>query len=387
MRTKNVVGGILFVVMATITVPLVRAWDAEQAVEEPAEPGELVNEGDVAWYTDVDKGKCADSCSACPCWYGYAEALFLQRTNCSTDQPIVVQSVAGSPVATILSTSDLDFDFEPGMRVLLGHRLHNGWAIEGGYLGLFNANAWAEAVPPDQGTNYTFPDGLGYINVPPDGGFRVNYDSSLQSAELNFVCCNGCCDPCTEGKGKSKGECGHGNMYCRTFEWLVGFRYINWHEHLNIYFERPQTTETGMGIETGEYDIRTSSNLYGPQVGARVRRWGKRWGWEATGKAGIFGCDAQQEQYVNDFGYELPDRTHSVSDSQVAFLGEINLTAIYRLNDVWNLRAGYNVIWINGVALAPDQLDFSGTLPAGNQIATDGGVFLHGVNFGLEARW
>jgi hypothetical protein len=48
---------------------------------------------------------------------------------------------------------------------------------------------------------------------------------------------------------------------------------------------------------------------------------------------------------------------------------------------------GYNLIWIEGVALAPDQLDFTNTTTSGSGIDTDGGVFLHGVNAGLEARW
>lgn len=394
MRAKRVIAGMLFVVVAAICVPLSRAMDAEQTLPTPPEPGVLAANGDVAWYTDTDKGKGkdADACSACPDWYGYAEALFLQRTNCSTDQPIIVNlrgpnntvlPIADAP--TVLSTSDLNFDFEPGVRVVLGHRLCNGWGIEGGYLGLFDADTSAFVEAGGEDPIYTFPGGLGSANVFGDvDRVWVDYSSSLQSAELNFVCCNGCCNPCEEGKGKSKGEgCGW-NMYCRTFEWLVGFRYVNWREHLRIHGERFETSD----FESGVYDIRTSSNLYGPQVGARFRHWGKKWGWEATGKAGIFGCDAQQEQYVIDWqDYTFPDRTHSVSDGQVAFLGELNLTAIYRLNDVWNLRAGYNVIWLTGVALAPDQLDFSGEVPAGNQIASDGGVFLHGVNVGLEARW
>jgi hypothetical protein len=44
-------------------------------------------------------------------------------------------------------------------------------------------------------------------------------------------------------------------------------------------------------------------------------------------------------------------------------------------------------MWITGVALAPDQLDFDATLPSGDQIASDGSVFLHGVSCGVEARW
>ena len=49
------------------------------------------------------------------------------------------------------------------------------------------------------------------------------------------------------------------------------------------------------------YNVQTSNNLYGAQVGARTRRWGTKLGWEATGKAGIFANDAQQEQYILDW--------------------------------------------------------------------------------------
>ena len=72
----------------------------------------------------------------------------------------------------------------------------------------------------------------------------------------------------------------------------------------------------------------------------------------------------------------------------MAFIGDTNLSALYRLNDVWNLRAGYNLIWIEGLALAPDQLDFDFTSAnGGRQLHRGGGLFLHGMNVGIEARW
>ena len=78
----------------------------------------------------------------------------------------------------------------------------------------------------------------------------------------------------------------------------------------------------------------------------------------------------------------------SSSRGEAAFVGEMNLSALYRLTDVWNLRAGYNLMWIGDLALAPDQLDFNfAASPSGNQLHNGGGMFLHGVNVGLEARW
>ena len=335
-----------------------------------------------------DKDPCVACCSPCPRVYGYAEAMFLERGNSSFDQPVLVQREIGTPVATFLSTPDLQFDYEPAARVVLGFRLHDGWALEGGYFDLWEADATAYVAP---GVPLTLPDGLG---EPPAANVWsslsrtwVDYSSDLQSAELNLVYCCGGCGTCGADKNgyAASGHFGV-NSHSQTFEWLVGFRYLDLSEEFRIYGEKDVGDPPG--IESGVYDIRTGNELYGGQLGARFRCWGQRLGFEATGKLGVFGNDADQEQYVTDYPDSFPLRpTTTATGGQVAFLGDLNLTAIYRLNEIWSLRAGYNLIWISGVALAPDQLDFSGELPAGNQISSSGGVFLHGVSCGLEARW
>lgn len=345
---------------------------------------------------ETSKGK-ADSAAACPCVYGNMELLFVERSNSSAAQDIIVQAQS-KPATTAMSTSDLDFDFDPALRVVVGHRLHDGWALEGSYLGLCDADAGAFRAAPSPASVLTFPGKLADgANVFSDiDRIWVDYSSALHSAELNLVCCCGCCRTCGDsGKTYSpKGECDEGDIRCRTVEWLAGFRYLNLSERLNLYAERYQDpTENGPPQpEQGIYDLRTSNNLFGAQFGARVRRWRTKLGWEATGKAGIFGNGAQQEQCVLD--YPLGERDKfplrpetSAAQGQVSFVGEVNLTGIYRLNDVWNLRGGYNLIWIAGVALAPDQLDFRGTLPAGDHLDSNGSVLLHGVSCGVEARW
>ena len=41
------------------------------------------------------------------------------------------------------------------------------------------------------------------------------------------------------------------------------------------------------------------------------------------------------------------------ADTDVAFVGDLNFSIIYQLNRVWGLRTGYNLIWLEGVALRP----------------------------------
>jgi hypothetical protein len=331
------------------------------------------------------EGCCLASCDdACPSVYGQVEALFMKREPRFTRQPIVVDATTST---TVLSTSDLDFNFDAGLRATVGMRLCGGRALEFSYFGLFQGTASAAAVSPNPSAFLIFPGnyfGNVFVGM---GGAQVNYSSWLHSFEVNLPCCCGCCDECRDecGCGAARDECGCGAVRCRSFEWFAGFRYIDLGEELNI---SAQKTVSG-GVEDGAYNIRTANQLFGAQLGARLRRsWG-RFGWEATGKAGIFGNDARETQSVTDFPNNFPLRP-SVSSSrgEVAFVGEMNLSALYRLTDVWNLRAGYSLMWIENLALAPDQLDFNfATSPSGNQLHTGGGMFLHGVNVGLEARW
>jgi hypothetical protein len=74
-------------------------------------------------------------------------------------------------------------------------------------------------------------------------------------------------------------------------------------------------------------------------------------------------------------------------DTDTAFVGDLNFTVIYQICDFWGARLGYNFIWLEGVALAPDQLDFTNTPDSGRHLDGDGSLFLHGVNLGLETRW
>jgi hypothetical protein len=318
-----------------------------------------------------------DCCRMCPNVYGYMEALFLERGNQSANQPVVITGRWPDASTTVLTTRDLEFDFEPGVRVLAGWRWDDCscWAVEGSYLGLFDSDATATADRSGQGPGLTFPGGLGpATNVFSDADrIRLDYGSELHTADLSLVCCCCCCDESCDGQ-----------VRYRSVDWIFGFRYVDFSERLQFTGER---SIAGIPeLPSAVYHLQTQNDLYGPQLGVRRRRCLGRFSLEATGKAGIYYNDARQSQYVLDYPNNTVLRDEAASAGLMAFLGEINLSGIYQLTKTWGLRAGYNLIWVEGVALAPDQLDFSGAIPAGNQLSSNG-LFLHGVNVGLEARW
>ena len=314
--------------------------------------------------------ECCDDlpcCNMCPCTYSVIEGLFMKRDPGHPNRTFLID---GNTLQSLVSSNDFDFDFDPGVRAWVGHRLGSCWAVEFGYLGVFDSRATLDFVKPNQNVDVTLPGDLGVAsNVFHDGvRVRTEYLSRLNSAEVNFPCCS--CWGCPE--------------YDRagSFEWFAGFRYISLREDLRISGARSVTA----GVETAFYDTTSRNDLFGSQLGARVRRRNGRLGWEITGKAGIFGNQAGQEQLFIDYpNFVL--RNTSGNGASVAFAGELSLTGVYQLNETWSLGLGYNAMWIEGAALAPNQLDFTLASTSGTAVNTGGGLFLHGVSLGVEERW
>ena len=333
------------------------------------------------------------SCNYCCClprFYGQAEAVFLHRDNRAVDRQVVLNT--GKPVGsnTLVMTRDFDFDFEPGIRLLLGYQINECCALEFSYLGGLN---WGSRIHVSGSDNLAIPGDLGlssndFYNA---DEMQVDYSSNLNSFELNCVktcCCCCCCVPqssCADetcGPAGCDSGCGSRHAKSRSIRSLsifTGLRYLALDEIFNIH-------STDFDEGTSDYNIRTENDLFGWQIGATVRRCRGRVGWDLTGKAGIYGNSAKQSQYVTDFPPPFLLRTHrSTRAGNVAFVGELGISAWYQLTQHLSIRGGYNLFWIEGVALAPDQLDFTNTPTSGTALYAGNGLFLHGLSIGVEA--
>lgn len=307
--------------------------------------------------------------------YAIADVLFLQRDNQATDQLL-----AASAGDAVLTTGQPQFATQPALRLFYGsvNDCDAGWEV--GYLGVWNMFASRTAGGPD---DLQAADPLALL-VPEFNGrslARATYASTLNSTEVNIFSRTddgGYCRDAAQPWRRCEG-------YCRgTFDWLAGFRWAGLDESAGL------TLTGGSSPLPGVYSLRSSTNLFGAQLGGRGRMEWERWALEGWAKAALCGSAMTQSQdpIVDAAVPDPPIRpAQSAAEGGVGFIGDINATLVYRLTDTWGLRAGYNLIWLSGVALAPNQFDFGAASTSGSGLNGGAGLFLHGASLGLEARW
>lgn len=308
-----------------------------------------------------------------PDWYVQADSLWLRRGDSERVTFLVDDFGFFFDRVELLTTDDLEFQDQAGPRVTVGKQIHLGTYIEGTYF----THDFSESATVNGFDNLTVPfkpfapPGLPLVGSTDslDEADRAvaSYDSELHNVELNL-----------------RQWCGDNVCF------LAGARYVNVEENFkirtfdgltNIFAEFPDTF--------GEYRIDTRNELLGGQLGADVvllRLFGNQLIINAGGKAGAYANSADASQFVGDVSNTVVLRNSEDDANDVAFLGEVSLTATVRFTDNIALRGGYFGMWLSGVALAPDQANFAPAAAGSPSIDTNATVYYDGGFIGLEVR-
>jgi hypothetical protein len=284
-----------------------------------------------------DLASCCDCCS--PLWTVQAGAIFLRRDN-QTDVPL-------ANGATPISVADLAFhDYQAGPLVTLMRHGLMGTAstLEVTYFGIQDSNTASSA-----GATNVF--SVPTINFSART-VAADYRSRLDSTEINIR------DDLTD-----------------WLTLLAGFRWVELSDAL--------ATDIG-GVAT--YDINVNNHLYGAQIGAdvailRCDRFSIDW----FGKAGIYGNSADQTTTTTGIGGAVPRL--SARNSQTAFLGEMDLSLRYEITEHWSVLGGYRVIWLDGIALAPNQALTSNIATGAATLDNHSQPIYHGFTVAAELVW
>ena len=325
-------------------------------------------------------GRCA------PRWYDITlDSLYLTREEVSRRINFASNGVNGD---IVLSTDSLDFDHQLGFRLNAAVQIFAGSNLELTYFGLFNWAAGNSADRSDVGDFYSVYSNFGQA---PLGGFdetdrstfqRITYSSTLDNFELNVR------KRWTGPNCKLQGS------------WLSGVRYL----YLLEDFRYDTTGGDDLGtVGTVEINglsdtlVTTRNSLTGFQVGGDL--WmsvvpGIKVG--AEGKAGVYGNYANQMTTVfasttDPAQSSFFSETSDIND--IAFVGEASLQCIYRLSPNWTFGGNFNLLYLDGVALAPE--NFNRFAPPNLQGATarpivsndNGRAFYHGFGARAEYMW
>ncbi|MFM8434179.1 MAG: hypothetical protein ACKOBP_02385 [Planctomycetia bacterium] len=294
-----------------------------------------------------------------PLWSGRAEALLLWRQS---PQPLVLfEDAAG---ATALEAGQLGSGMAAGPRFTLFRHTGDDGAIEFNYLRVQFFEASRDLPTTVGGYRHTDRGIYCCPNDTPIDSVATTLSSALQSFEVNrrFP---------TDG----------------GWQWLTGFRWVEWREAIGI------ANNLFAGTFEDTYSTSTSNNLYGWQAGADSVLYGLGGPFriEGLGKAGVYYNDAAQNSLRTTDTTPVPTAiTVGSTVGQVAFVGEVGLTAVYDVYDWLSVRAGYAAFWLGGIAQAPNQLYKQNLCPE-NPISgftdTGGSVWIQGITLGLEARY
>ncbi len=326
-----------------------------------AEPGETGPLAAMEVQTTVDTGCCAEDpapnlcppnaeawCQHCAAesWRISAGALFLHRRDPSAGT-LMEDAIDGTEQ---LNAGDFDLGVHAGYEVTMTRRMQaDRWAVEGRYFGIDHWNAASAAE--------TTPGRLLQINAAPPvfvvtgTGIAAQLASEFQNAELN--------------------------VHYRALEratLLAGFRYAELDEHF--------AADLVDAAVPFQYDTATRNRLYGFQLGTAITLWGRGGplNVEGVAKAGIFGNRAAHRSVYETGVATSPARGTA---SPTALIGEIGAIGNYRFTNRWSLRGEYRLLWIDGVALAPEQVAASDFVFS-RGIDAEGGTFYHGVFVGLQ---
>ena len=113
------------------------------------------------------------------------------------------------------------------------------------------------------------------------------------------------------------------------------------------------------GIYPPFWTTSVTNNLYGVQIGldGKLLEFG-RFSLDGTIKAGLFDNAAEQSTIVSMHKQLFPSRA---ATNHAAFAGEADLQVKYQLTKGLALKAGYEALWLDGVALALGQIQETST--------------------------
>lgn len=339
-----------------------------------------------------------------PLWSTVQAVRILARTR-AADITLGSQSVFGGQ-QVVMNGKSFSFDIAPGYDTTLERHLgrdarNMDWFAQAGFWGL---NSWVSEGRVESDTAVVQDTALGWIvhgplNSPWNGAFvgldwanalAGHYNSHFNSAEVNLVVRpRGRPDRLVlHPSGRWQRECQPGQYW----SFLLGVRYFDVRERFELNGRSIMAIDanrdgdvtdpgdTPLAIATGTYLLRTDNDMIGPQIGTEMMFRQCTWEWGLRFKVAPMADLAEQDLAVTTVDPVFGDKAAAFRDrrTELAGLIEFGVVGSYKLRPNLAVHAAYDLAWLTGVALAPDQATSPG------RVNLDGGLFFHGLVAGFE---
>ena len=312
-----------------------------------AQGGEAAGE-DGGQEAQGDGGPCI-RCGNCYCprWTATADGLWMTRWGGHT-QPLIqgpAPVILAAPAPDFLNTTGLNSNWAGGPQVDVIYHRDCKWDLE--FAG-FQMDGF-HAMDAEFSPGGLFFNAAG-ISTGPNSGMEYDSTSKVYSAEFDLrhpVSCN--------------------------LTLFGGFRWVELQETLN--------GETLVGGLPGATFLNTftDNHMYGLQLGADGTLWAQ--------KGSPFRIDGKVKAGIYlDHGDQITNTLAAESD-HAAFIGEASLTATYQLSKNVAARVGCQTMWLQGVALAGNQLMTTNVAAGAASVDMSGGLFYLGAFSGLEVDY
>ena len=387
-----------------------RPYVADDMAEAMLQHGGMGLDGST--YSEMPLGPCdflGKGICCPPTWYTEQQIRVFTRTRSrekrlSSEYLPEISAEVGSPVSRErLNTSSVFFDGAEGYYTTIGRHLARDSENRDhfGEFTFWGFNSWEEwnmaSGPTMSAFGFTFgslvsPFGPSFgIFDSPVGGFNraethlFRYQSNIDNWELN-----GRIRPrirkdrlVLQPNGRWRREERAGAHY----SFLYGLRVISLGER-SLFQARGRITD---GVDTfntfGDYHVQTGNNLVGLQIGGDMIYRYNKWSGGFRGKVGAFVNSAHHISTIasggtDPFAEEFPNHRLSDSGSTVAGVIEFGATGKYMITPHFWLTASYDLMWLTGLALAPEQMEFD-RVPSG-MLNAGGTLFYHGLTAGFE---
>ena len=274
---------------------------------------------------------CAPNCCG-PVWSAGIDAIFLSRDGPDMGAELVSCNCEEN-LFFAANGFDPDITAAPRFRLFRHHPCGPGFELT-----YFNLDSWND-TRHFAGDLNVFGNDLGENSIA-----AATFDSQLQSLEVNLIRNHGC-----------------------WTKLISGFRWVQLDEYSRVEGANA-TTLVSRGVNA-------TNNLYGGHFGFRrlLYDYCGCLTLDSTVKAGVYGNRIHRHAR----GYGSP----SLSDTGVSFIGDVEFQANFEITCNCTFTTGYQLLWLTGLASAPEQFHALDYINKGET------VFLHGANVGFVYTW